>query len=114
MEDEKRSDGIIVNADSDSIQKDGDVVSEHGVVSSCLILSLFFFACGIPVLLYFGCFWWQDNRITVIEDGERGANRGAWGNKVEFFLTCIAFAVGLGNVWRFPYLCFKNGGGNYD
>lgn len=37
--------------------------------------------------------------------------RKGWGNKMEYILATIGFAVGLGNVWRFPYLCQKNGGG---
>ena len=36
--------------------------------------------------------------------------REAWGNHCEFFLTSLGLAVGLGNVWRFPYVAFQNGG----
>jgi len=44
--------------------------------------------------------------VANIDEG-----RGAWGHKAEFILASIGLAVGLGNVWRFPYLCQKNGGG---
>uniref|UniRef100_UPI003AAA4382 sodium- and chloride-dependent GABA transporter 2-like n=1 Tax=Centroberyx gerrardi TaxID=166262 RepID=UPI003AAA4382 len=37
--------------------------------------------------------------------------REKWGNKIEFFLAVAGHIIGLGNVWRFPYLCYKNGGG---
>ena len=37
--------------------------------------------------------------------------RGNWGNSLDFVFALIGFSVGLGNVWRFPYLCYKNGGG---
>lgn len=40
-------------------------------------------------------------------------NRAAWSGKMQFFLSIIGYSVGLGNIWRFPYLCQQNGGGMY-
>lgn len=42
---------------------------------------------------------------------EKMEERGQWSNKLEFILSVAGSIIGLGNMWRFPYLCYKNGGG---
>uniref|UniRef100_A0A3Q1D1G0 Transporter n=1 Tax=Amphiprion ocellaris TaxID=80972 RepID=A0A3Q1D1G0_AMPOC len=49
------------------------------------------------------------------EESQQGSSstRAGWNSKIEYFLAQVGFSVGLGNVWRFPYLCHQNGGGAF-
>lgn len=51
--------------------------------------------------------------ILLENSDEEVPERETWAKKVEFILASIGYAVGLGNVWRFPYLVFQNGGGAF-
>ncbi|XP_060084631.1 sodium-dependent dopamine transporter-like [Ylistrum balloti] len=55
----------------------------------------------------------SDSSDSYVHDDSRGVTREVWARKTEYMLSLIGYSVGLGVLWRFPYLCMRNGGGAF-
>ena len=58
----------------------------------------------------------MSNASSSAEGGAMGqatAKRGLWSSRLAFILAATGSAVGLGNIWKFPYITGENGGGAF-
>ncbi|KAL8568605.1 hypothetical protein ACOMHN_006271 [Nucella lapillus] len=54
----------------------------------------------------------EQNGAPALER-QQSYERSKWGSKQEYILSTLGYCVGVGNLWRFPYVCIRNGGGAF-
>ena len=51
--------------------------------------------------------------LKVSSKDDITTDRPRWMNRWTFLISTVSAAIGIGNVWRFPYLSFKHGGSTF-
>ena len=53
----------------------------------------------------------QSSLLGTDSDSSSQTERPVWSRRIEYLLSLFGYSVGFANIWRFPYLCIRNGGG---